>query len=389
VTFFNQLIGAILTATLAAGAAAAQAPSIQLNSHEHDATLAEYRQHLVSLSEIVDACTKARDTISCDPSLVGNDNRVLFGQDSDAKAERRQVNYDWLRLLLSKAQIREDVHVKVVEQTSDKNQKTSQVKASKQTDDDEDDSTTAEEPPAPTTTELLQNAKARLTHDIAQTGTIAASAATIADHAKEREAMKQILSGRDFRNLSIPSARESLLEKLREWLRRLLTSASQFAPHSAWVGRVIVGGFIFAVCVGLVWGLLQLERRWRIRLVPESVEPAVGAASARDWQLYLKDARNCAAQGAWREAIHFVYWAAISRLESRRLWPADRARTPREYLALVGPNDARRSSLSTLTRCFERVWYGGRAADEADYRRAEALANALIAGNANNGGEAQ
>ncbi|MGC2615074.1 MAG: DUF4129 domain-containing protein, partial [Terracidiphilus sp.] len=86
--------------------------------------------------------------------------------------------------------------------------------------------------------------------------------------------------------------------------------------------------------------------------------------------------------GLWREAIHFVYWAAISRLESRRLWPADRARTPREYLALVAPEDPRRPGLSQLTGTFERFWYGGREAGEGDYKQAEDLASSLIAGGA-------
>jgi hypothetical protein len=96
--------------------------------------------------------------------------------------------------------------------------------------------------------------------------------------------------------------------------------------------------------------------------------------------LWLEDARRCAASGQWREAIHFVYWAAISRLESRRLWPADRARTPREYLALVAAEDPRRPGLSQLTGAFERFWYGGRPAAESDYRNAENLASALMSG---------
>ena len=96
--------------------------------------------------------------------------------------------------------------------------------------------------------------------------------------------------------------------------------------------------------------------------------------------MWLEDARRAAASGQWREAIHFLYWAAISRLESKRLWPADRARTPREYLALVAPEDPRRPGLATLTGSFERVWYGGRAAAESDYQRAEQIANALISG---------
>jgi hypothetical protein len=98
--------------------------------------------------------------------------------------------------------------------------------------------------------------------------------------------------------------------------------------------------------------------------------------------LWLEDARRSAAAGLWREAVHFVYWAAISRLESRRLWPADRARTPREYLALVAPDDPRRPGLSVLTGSFERIWYGGRPADEADYIHAEELAAGLIEGGA-------
>jgi hypothetical protein len=77
-----------------------------------------------------------------------------------------------------------------------------------------------------------------------------------------------------------------------------------------------------------------------------------------------------ASQGLWREAIHFLYWAAISRLESRRLWPADRARTPREYLRLLSQADLRLASLTLLTRSFEHTWYGGRTAGSADFQAA-------------------
>lgn len=192
--------------------------------------------------------------------------------------------------------------------------------------------------------------------------------------------MKQVLAGRDFGNLESESVQQSALEKFASWINRLFESASKLTQKAAWLGRVIVWGFIVAVCVGLIWGLIQFERRWRVRLVPESDGPAPGAASARDWQLWLEDARRAAAAGEWREAIHFVYWAAISRLESKRLWPADRARTPREYLALVAPEDPRKSPLSALTGSFERVWYGGRPAGEPEYKRAEEIAKGLISG---------
>jgi hypothetical protein len=331
---------------------------------------------LVELNAVVESCAKARDTKSCDPGLVGDDDRVPLT--NAPNGERRLVRYGWLRTLLGKAQLTDEVQVKTPAKPAVGSL-----------------SPPPEEPtrlPKPTTSQLLQAAEARLTQDIAQAdGAIAATQPPAAtDYSSERAAMKQILAGRDFRNLESPTARDALLEKLGEWLNRLFAGAEKLRAHSAWVGRVIVVGFIVIVCVGLAWVLLQLERRWRIRLIPDNDLPAAGAASARDWQLYLADARRAAAAGQWREAIHFAYWAAISRLESKRLWPADRARTPREYLALVAASDPRRAGLATLTGSFERVWYGGRAAGESDYKQAEELVDKLIAGSvAANSGAAE
>jgi hypothetical protein len=369
-----------LATVFGAPPARCDAPAAQPTGNGREATLAEYRQHLVELNALVEVCAKARDTKSCDAALVGQDDHVPISNASGA--ERRLVRYGWLRVLLTKAQLADEVKDK----KQDKPPAKPQVNPVVGTEETPEEETTR--PPKPSTSELLQAAEARLTQDIAQVDQAATcQPAAAPDYAHERGMMKQVLSERDFHNLEEPTTRDSALEKLSEWLNRLFANAAKLRASAAWVGRVIVWGFILAVCVGLVWGLLQLERRWRIRLVPESDGPAAGAASARDWQLWLADARRAAAAGEWRVAIHFVYWAAISRLESKRLWPADRARTPREYLALVAAEDPRRAGLSTLTRSFECVWYGGRAAGESDYRKAEELADGLISGsNASSGG---
>jgi hypothetical protein len=363
----------------------ADAPVAQPTSNGHEATLAEYRQHLVELNGVVAACAKARDTKSCDPALVGQDDHVPLS--SASNAERRLVRYSWLRALLLKAQLKDETPDKGGLQDNSEGQDKNPAKPADGAEQTPTEETTR--PPKPATSQLLQAAETRLTQDIAQADAMAAGpAAVTSDHANERNTMKQVLAGRDFRNLETSSARDTFLEKLGEWLNRLWESAAKLQAQAAWVGRVIVWGFILVVCVGLAWGLLQLERRWRIRLVPESDGPAPGAASARDWQLWLADARRAAAAGQWREAIHFVYWATISRLESKRLWPADRARTPREYLALVAADDPRKAGLATLTGSFERTWYGGRAAGESEYAQAEKLADGLIAGKTVGGGDA-
>jgi hypothetical protein len=341
---------------------------------------------MVELNAVVDACAKARDTKSCDPVLAGQDDRVPLG--NTPNAERRLVRYGWLRALLLKAQSKdkspEGAQGKAKNKSQNKPEESTEDKNQSKPDDAPEETLEVEavRPPKPTTSQLLQAAEARLTEEIAQADSTAAGPPAAAPHyTQERAMMKQVLAGRDFRGLEAPTARDSLLEKLSEWLNRFFESIGKLHASSVWVGRVMVWGFILAACVGLAWGLLQLERRWRIRLVPGSDGPGSGAASARDWQLWLNDARRAAAAGEWREAIHYVYWAAISRLESRRVWPADRARTPREYLALVAEEDPRRAGLATLTGSFERSWYGGRATGESDYLLADKLADGLIAGN--------
>jgi len=367
---WSGLACAALAALLASPVARADAPAApQPTGHWREASLPDYRKHLEDLTALVGLCAKSRDTRNCDPMLVGQDDRIPLG--NAPNAERRLVRFGWLRVLLSKAEDKDEAPEKAQEKPG----------AGK----------TPEEgnlrPPRPTTSALLKDAQARLAQDIAQADLVQASGAASATpsvapvHPQEREVMKQVLAGRDFRNLQEPTARDSALERLGNWLNRLFDSAARLQAKSAWVGRAIVWGFILAMCVSLVWTLLQLERRWRVRLAPEGGGPAAQAVSARDWQLWLEDARRAGAAGQWREAIHFAYWASISRLESRRLWPADRARTPREYLALVAPEDPRKAGLAALTGSFERTWYGGRTAGESDYRKAEELAAKLISGN--------
>lgn len=318
-----------------------------------DASLEEYRKHLSDLVPLVEACAKARDLKDCDPLLVGPDDRVPLSD--RANAERRLVRYGWLRVLFSKAEEPDEP-----------------AAAPKQ----KNESQPGNAQPSPlTTSQLLQAAAIRLAGDLVQASEPLPGAPA---YAGERQTMREVLAGRDFRGLEQPSVRDAVLEKVGGWLNHLLESATRLRARSAWIGRLLVWGFVLAVGVVLVLFLLQLERRWRVRLAPEPRAPATSAASARDWQLWLEDARRAAGAALWREAIHFVYWAAISRLESRRLWPADRARTPREYLALVASEDPRRPGLAALTGTFEHTWYGGRAAGEGDYRRAEDLARSLI-----------
>lgn len=322
-------------------------------------SMAEYREHLQSAMQLVDACAQKRDLTTCDPLQVGPDDLVPLG--ADGKSDWRLVRYGWLRVLLFRAQDPEE------------------PANTNTTGSGGGSGAGGEERDEPATKQLLQEAKARLARDLAQSSDVSKPPPS---YPRERATMLDVLSGRDFRDLQQPTATDYWKEKLNAWLNRFFERAAQLRAGSAWVGRAVVAGFLLAVCAGLVWVLLQLERRWRQRLKPEGLAPVTGAQTERDWDRWLNDARDAAAAGEWRRAIHAAYWAVIARLESQWIWPADKAKTPREVLKLMEAEDPRREDLVELTRTFEYTWYGGRAADAADFARAERLASALIAGEA-------
>jgi len=341
---------------LAAVPTLARALELPADPGWRDVTVAEYQQHLNNLDAIVSACQKQRSGAgaaqtsfpACDPAQTGPNDRVHGFAASPTQA--REVRYDWLRSVLERAAKKDGTEQKTIFGAIPRpNNKPVSLDS------------------------LLADARQRLEGDAAQAG---APLATPPDFSDERKSLKAILSQRAYQGVT----QVSTMDRLREWfdnlLDRFFSGLVRFGAHAPWIVWLLRILLIVAACTALVWFLLRIERRSRLRVVPE-IEVAAGAPSAREWQLWYQDAGAMAAEGRWREAIHFLYWASISLLESRRLWPADRARTPREYLRLLGATDPRRSNLSALTRSFERTWYGGREATASDFNAALDLVRGL------------
>lgn len=350
---------ALLATLPAVGIAAAQTVSVTAPAEWREVNAAEYRTHLENLDTFVTACRKKRSAEACDPNHVGPDEHVKLS----ASSEPREIRYEWLRDLLDRAGKPE----KTAPQGSNNSMvvKAEPVAGVKPP--------LPAKPQMPNIDQLLAQAHERLAADWKQVGE---PAQTPVCHAPERTNLKTILARREFQGVSKVSVKDRFLEEIGNWLDRFFSKLIGFGEAARWLGWLLLGLLIGGICLGLVWLLVRIERRAQLRLIPES-RPSAMAPSARDWQLWLDDARTMAARELWREAIHFVYWASISRLESRRLWPADRTRTPREYLALLPGEDPRKPSLTALTRSFERTWYGGREAAGTDYQAALDLAAAL------------
>ncbi|HEX4321256.1 MAG TPA: DUF4129 domain-containing protein [Acidobacteriaceae bacterium] len=310
---------------------------------------AQYQAKLQSLQQLLAACRQALTPAACPSSQVGPDLKVALPMGV------RQVRLAWFRELLDQAA---------------KGQP--KPPAPKKPSAGQSQSEPPPDFPPPTLDQRLQTTQQRLSAE----EQLATPPAGPSDAASGRRALTQILAAKEYQTAVVrPSLLHRALEKIGNWLDRFFGRLREAGFRSRWIGITAEIAFGLLVCIALAWFLIRLERNGRFAgFHPES--PA-GAASARDWQLWLADAQSAAAQSAWRDAIHYLYWASISRLESSGLWPADRARTPREYLAMLSGASTERTGLAALTRSFERTWYAGRPAVQSDYLAAEQMAAQL------------
>ncbi|MGD0741446.1 MAG: DUF4129 domain-containing protein [Terracidiphilus sp.] len=340
------LVAALLVPEAAAPHAHAQQPPS--NGGWRDVNLAEYRQHLQDLDSVVADCQAqlklkkpaSASNNACDPNRVGPNDRVQ--SPGAAGSEPREVRYDWLRAVLTLAGSKGSA-----------SQPAAGAPAS------------AKSKPADPN-DLLNDAHQRLQMDERQ---VESPLETNLAYADERRSLNTILAQREYQGVTKVSVRDRFLEWLGNLLDKIVMKLAGMGARAPWAARLLEGLLLGGICIALVWFFIRLERSGRVRLIPD-VESGPGAPSAREWQSWYQEAGDMAAKSQWREAIHSLYWASISLLESRRLWPADRARTPREYLGLLAGDDPRKVGLTALTRSFERTWYGGGDAAASDFNAA-------------------
>lgn len=285
-----------------------------------------YRTRLESLRSLVAACRA--DANACNPSAVGDDNRIQSQSPTGAFTDTFQMRWGWLRSLI------DDAHNPNL---TDRNN-------------------------------LLDQATARLGEELAAAS---GEAAPQPAFAPARRAANTILAMPEFRIVGSESWLDRQIAKLLSWLDRFFTAAADFGHHSPWIATVLEWSFVglTVICV-LIWVARTMDRQ-RIAISLSDMMPAA------DWQKESAEwadlARIEADANHWREAIHCLYWASIVVLESRRLWRRDYTRTPREYLALLERNSPQQAALRALTGIFERIWYGLRDAAHEDYAQALAL----------------
>jgi len=211
-------------------------------------------------------------------------------------------------------------------------------------------------------TDLLQRAKQRLAEYHESAKAFATPAAQ--DVASSLAKLNEILGAREFQSIRGPSWFEIQRARLYSWIARHLENLFGHLGHGRAIANVVAWTAIALVALVLLLWLVRTS----IRAGAQAKIDLRGASAAgQDWHFWLREARAAAASGDYRAAIHAAYWAAVARLEETNSLPEDRSRTPRESLRLIRRESAAYAPLSQLTRRFELVWYGYRAATDADW----------------------
>jgi hypothetical protein len=164
-----------------------------------------------------------------------------------------------------------------------------------------------------------------------------------------------------------------LLARALHWLGRRLndvfTGAGGGAGHALLVVLVVLlaGAVLLAVRAGV-------PSRSRRALPPSGADPLAPVA-ARD---HRRLAAQFTAEGRRAEALREWLRAAVATIEERGLLPPRPGRTgattAREAGQIV---PAAAADLRAATTAFDEVWFGGRAATDADIARGQAAADAV------------
>jgi hypothetical protein len=179
-----------------------------------------------------------------------------------------------------------------------------------------------------------------------------------------RKRLDEILSAREFDQVRGPTALDLLKQRFWAWIGKFFRKLSPKIPNIEDLGQWFVWGMIaLAAAIAGIW----LYRVSQQNMGTGKREIIPFTPSSRNWREWLADARARAARGEWRDAVHFGFWAAVSRLESDGVWPPDKTRTPREYLNAIPVSSLSKEPFAMVTRKFEASWYGSRPTTEADF----------------------
>ena len=200
------------------------------------------------------------------------------------------------------------------------------------------------------------------------------------DRADAKARLQKILAQREFNQAKGGDSWWSQMwDQVERWIDWLL-------DHT--LGRLLGSGTARTVAIYVLIGVVFLFTAvWIVRGMRTMARSETFSVDAvfppgKHWRDWTREASAAAARGDYRAALHSAYWAGVYRLAELGAWKLDRARTPREYLRMIGEKAqtelaeqnpvGREIALKDLTHRMEASWYGFLPATEQDYDKAVA-----------------
>jgi hypothetical protein len=184
----------------------------------------------------------------------------------------------------------------------------------------------------------------------------------------ELNALAAILAGPDYR-WPDPAPPNPLVELWQRFLNGLARLLGRLAP-GAGIGSII--NTVLLIGIALVLALiLRYIYIYSVRSVirEAEIDPAAGIPPGLTATSAFEQARNHAEAGDRREAVRYLYLAALLVLEERGHIRLDRAHTNRELLADLSPRPALAGRFREVIETFDRVWYGFQPITREEFAR--------------------
>jgi hypothetical protein len=205
----------------------------------------------------------------------------------------------------------------------------------------------------------------------------AKDAAVEGNRADAKARLQQILRQREFNLVKGDSWWSQMWDQIWRWIDWLL-------DHT--LGRLLGNGTAKTVAIYTMIGVVFLFAAvWLVQGMRTLVRNDALSVSAvfppgKHWRDWTREATTAASRGDYRAALHAAYWAGVYRMAELGAWQLDRARTPREYLRMIGEQSQAELAaqnpvgsaiaLKALTFGMETSWYGFAPATAEDFEKA-------------------
>jgi hypothetical protein len=163
-----------------------------------------------------------------------------------------------------------------------------------------------------------------------------------------------------------PSPFQKWLDAFNEWLNRLLSRLlgdGVAVPGMDWI-ILVIGGLVLIAVAFFFWRNVRAYLVREAEFAQDVAENGLSASAA------VQHARRLAAGSDYRQAMRYLYLAALLTLDERGVLRYDKALTNREVLrrAAQSDNPELAGDMSPVVDTFDRVWYGYAPVDDETYQ---------------------